>query len=211
MNRKIILIRHAESQKNIKHIHGGNGEAITPKGDLQAQEIAELLKSKLDLCRLKIYASTSFHTRETARMIASSMKLNVEQPIDFKPLNLGVADGLSEQELSQKYPDVQQLFVQWRKRLIDIKKLVVPNMESPLNFWERGKIILSQIDTNYDSLLVCSNSLMILLCNIMLGNHPIHTDNYKHITIHNCGIIAFNKVGNSFILDNNLTNVDINK
>ena len=211
MDRKIILLRHAESEKNMKHIHGGNGEAITQNGELQVKDVAEKLRYQIDLNILKIYASTSFHTRATAKMLANSLKLEVEQPIDFKPLNLGVADGLSEHELSQKYPDVQNLFCKWRKRLIDIKELKVPNMESPLDFWNRGLKILSNLDTNYDSLLVCSNSLMILLCNIMLGNHPTYTDNYKHITIPNCGIIAFDRVNTHYSLDKKLTNVNLNK
>ena len=60
-----------------------------------------------------------------------------------------------------------------------------------MSFWNRGLSLLNELDHNRNSILVCSNSLMILLAHIMLGNNPEITDSYKHIGIDNCGIIAF--------------------
>lgn len=75
---KVILIRHAESVKNLKKIHGGQGEELTELGVEQAQAIAEFLKSNSLDINLKIYASTSFHTRATAQIIAETLKLPIE-------------------------------------------------------------------------------------------------------------------------------------
>ena len=105
---------------------------------------------------------------------------------------------------------IQALFEKWRRREIDIKELIIEGMESPIDFWRRGEAFLKTIPNEGNSLLVCSNSLMILLSNIMLGNHPIATNEYKHITIHNCGIIAIVKVNSTtYLLNREITNVEI--
>ncbi|MCH5151544.1 MAG: histidine phosphatase family protein [Clostridiales bacterium] len=207
---KVVLIRHAESDKNIKKIHGGKGEKLTERGVQQTIELSQQLNQCLDCNNLNLITSSSFHTNATAAILAQQLGITVGKPIIFRPLNLGVADGLSEQELTQRYPEVQRLFEKWRAREIDIKQLKVPQMEPYLDFWQRGLDIIANLPKDRDSLLVCSNSLMILLANIMLGNHPVNTDRYKHITIRNCGLIAFDTQDFcSFTLNEQLTTVDI--
>lgn len=209
---KIILMRHAESVKNIKKIHGGNGEALTEFGKTQAVKVAKSISSKLNTTNLKLFSSANLHTSATAKIIAGIFNTEVEHPLDFVPLYFGIADGLSEQELTVKYPNIQLLFEGWRKREYDIKKLVVPEMEDYLKFWDRGVKFLSALPKDCDLLLVCSNSLMILLTHLMLGNHPLNTDKYKHIAIQNCGLIAFDTCDfANFSLDRDLTTVDLSQ
>lgn len=204
---KVILLRHAQSTKNIKKIHGGGGEALTDLGEKQAVEIANWLTACNLNKKLKIYASTSLHTRATAQVIAQQLDINVETPFDFKPLYLGIADGLAEDELKVLSPKASELFVRWRRREIDIKLLQVGGMEPYLSFWERGERLLESFPKNHDILLVCSNSLMILLAHIMAGNNPQSTNNYKHLNIENCGLIVFDRAKDSFLLDQELTTV----
>lgn len=205
---KLILLRHAESEKNIKKIHGGSGEKLTKTGIYQAQKVAEKIKVHFNVESFKILASTSFHTRATAEVIANELKINVEKPVDFKPLYLGVADGLSECEMESKYPEQHELFKKWRKREIDIKDLKIQNMEDYMSFWDRGKTFLSKIPKNSNCMLVCSNSLMILLANILKGNHPKTTQNYRHLDIKNCDMIVFQTTDyEMFVVDETLTTV----
>lgn len=186
----IILLRHAESVKNIKKIHGGQGEELTEKGIKQCHAISNFFKEQLDLSQLRIFASTSFHTRATASVICEDLSLPLEKPFAFKPLYLGIADGLSEQQLKELNPHVSDLFVAWRKKEIDIKKLIVPDMEHYMDFWNRGSELIANLPKDASSVLVCSNSLFILLANFLMGNHPEITDKYRHINIHNCGLFT---------------------
>ena len=205
---KIILLRHAESEKNIKKIHGGQGEALTERGVGQAVAFAHRLADLLNIGELKLLASTSFHTRRTAEIIASELGLPVEKPLDFRPLYLGVADGLSEGEMKERYPREQELFVRWRHREIDIKALTVPEMEPYMDFWRRGEGLVDALPRGAHSVLVCSNSLMILLANLLRGNHPHTTDNYRHLDIGNCEAIAFETTDfESFSLNPDITSV----
>lgn len=206
----IVLLRHGQSKKNVKGINGGAGESLTALGISQAKEAAKKLmsiSSKKDLC---IFASTSVHTIETANIIGDALNAPVEKPVDFFRLNLGVVDGLSEKEIEEKYPAVYGNLLLWRKGLIDIKSLSVPGMESYKAFWERGVKLLMDFPKDKNILLVCSNSLMILLAHILLGNDPMTTDKYRHITIPNCGIIAFDKIDNEYSVNHLITNVPLN-
>lgn len=212
MPRKIILIRHAESYKNLNHIHGGKGEELTLTGISQSKAVARMLKDNLSVDSLKIFAPTSAHARETAKIIADELNLSVERPLHLRPLDFGVADGLTEDELAAKYPTIDALFKQWRRREIDIKQLTITGMESPLSFWNRGVEFLNTLSGDFDNVLICTNSLMILFANIMLGNHPVETNNYKHISIDNCGVIAFEQTSDGgFKLCKALTDVNINR
>lgn len=208
--RKVILMRHAESTKNTKKIHGGKGERLTALGNAQAIEAAKFLSNKIDLTNLKIISSVGFHTTATAKIISEILNTSVECSPAFSPLYFGIADGLSEQELTKKYPKIQVMFENWRNRKFDIKKLFVPQMENYMDFWNRGVKFLNTLPKDYDIILICSNSLMILLTHIMLGNHPEYSENYKHIPIQNCGIISFDTCNlETFSLNPTLTTVNL--
>lgn len=207
---KIILLRHAESIKNIKKIHGKCSEKLTEVGVQQAKNVAKYLHTFLNISTLKIFTMDSNYTKETAEILSRFFKIKINYSIDFAPINLGLADGLSDDELLLRYPETYKLFGKWRRREIDIKELKVPGIEPYMTFWERGKDFIDKLPNDGDIVLVCSNSLIILLTNILLNNHPQLTDNYKHISIPNCGVIVFKtRDFRSFDIDNKLTTVDI--
>ncbi len=209
-NSRIILLRHAESVKNIKKIHGGSGEVLTSKGVQQAKAIADQIDKYTRPGHLRIYTSTSNHTRYTAEIIAEKLETKLEPPFDFRPLYLGVADGISEDQLMKQHPDVHILFQKWRRREIDIKKLLVPQMESYMDFWRRGQKIIEHLPNDSDVVLVCSNSLMILLSHYMLGNNPEYTDYYRHFDIQNCGMIVFDTLDyERFRLNDQISTVNL--
>ncbi len=206
---RIILLRHAQSTKNLKDIHGGKGEDLTEKGIEQCHQVAQFFKGNLDLKRLRIFASTSIHTRLTADVICKDLNLVLEKPFDFKPLYLGIADGLSREELNKKDPVSAALLDSWRRKEIEIKQLKVPDMEHYMDFWKRGEALINNLPRDCDSVMVCSNSLFILLANYLMGNHPEDTDKYRHIDIQNCGL--FTVVTNDFKIykiDRTLTNIE---
>ena len=204
---KVILLRHAQSVKNLKKIHGGQGEELTDLGIAQAKDVAKLLRAN-NLTDVMIFASTSFHTRATAQIIAEEMGLEVGKPINFRPLYLGVADGLSEQQLEETSPETAEMFRKWRRREIDIKSLKVDKMEPYMDFWNRAQGLLSELPQDVNVMLVCSNSLMIVLAHCMAANHPELTDKYRHINIANCGMITFDRLGDGYALDKGLTTVE---
>ena len=209
IKRTIVLLRHAESFKNIKGIHGGKGEALTDLGKKQVVETAKKLSGLFSAENAIIFASTSKHTIETAQILQNQLNLPFETPISFYHLNMGIIDGLSEEEIKTKYPDIQESLDAWRSNTIEIKQLNIPNMEKYDSFWNRGLEFFEQLPKNKNIILVCSNSLMILLTHILLNNNPSTTNRYRHIAIPYCGIIAFDSADDKYALNKELTNIEI--
>ena len=68
MNTKIILIRHAQSLKNLKNIHGGKGESLTELGRKQASDLADrLFKIGVSYDNATIAAPQNIQTKEITK------------------------------------------------------------------------------------------------------------------------------------------------
>ncbi len=210
MNTKIILIRHAQSEKNIKDIHGGDGESLTVFGKIQAECLTERL-SKIGANQKNawlVYPENT-QTLETAQIIATITGIPTHNISDFKPLHLGVVHGLSNEVVARKYPKCFELLVRWRNKDLEICDLCIPGMEAPDTFYNRGIDVLKSIKEGCYNIFVATNSLYILLLNILFGNTCKRGGDYKHFDIPNCGITIFEKntTGN-YVLNMQLSDVE---
>lgn len=210
MDTTIILIRHAESFKNLKDIHGGQGEALTDYGKFQTNIVSDNLK-KIGVCSstaVIIYAE-NVQTKETAEIVSRNLEVPARLLPDYRPLYLGIVHGLSNSEVAERYPKVFSLLQQWRKKEIEICDLKIPKMESPENFYFRGLQILKKLDKGKFNIFIATNSLYILLLNILLGNSCEKGGGYRHFNIQNCGISVFsNPCDNKFCLIPEYTDVN---
>ena len=208
MNTSIILIRHAESVKNLKDIHGGYGEALTSIGVQQSKEIAnKLIDWGIKKDNAVIAFSDSVQTRQTAEIIISSIGMPILEINEFYPINMGVAHGISNAVLKQTYPSVFESLTKWRTKEIEISELLIPEMENPAIFFERGNRILEKLCVGKANILVTTTSLYILLTHILLGHSPRVGGNYRHININNGDIAFFQRIENGWIVDKEKTNV----
>ena len=79
-------------------------------------------------------------------------------------------------------------------------------MESPSKFYERGLEIMSTLQKEKYNIFILTNSLYILLLNIILGNTYLEGGGYKHFDIYNCAITMFEENNNgNFILNTQYT------
>ena len=188
---RIILVRHGESYKNIKKVQGGPGELLTPKGIRQVTAISKKIKSITVSQVVHVYSPDRMHTKNTADIISRHLNTSTELLYSMVPFNLGVLDGLSLEEMASEYPAMFDLLSKWNRKEIDIKELKIKNIDSYIDYWHRGSNILSEVSRTGDIIMVCTNSIMILLAHKMLNNDPTTTNKYRHIDIPNCGIISF--------------------
>jgi len=70
--KKIYFVRHGETLANRNHIHQGPEEPLSPKGVVQAQEVAKRFK---DLNIDTLIASSFVRTRQTAEIIGNETGL----------------------------------------------------------------------------------------------------------------------------------------
>ncbi len=98
----IFLTRHGQTEWNIlKKFQGHNDSALTELGINQAKWLGEALRDeKIDL----IYSSSSLRTLRTAELLAEGRDIPIEACDELMELNLGVWEGLNQEEAKNSDP-----------------------------------------------------------------------------------------------------------
>lgn len=116
--KNIYLIRHGESVANINQkIYQSTADhavALSPNGEIQAKEAGEkllkLLPEDIQSEKLRIWTSPYKRTRQTASILLKELQSRFPGQVDIREhINLceqqfGLFDGLSEDELKEKFP-----------------------------------------------------------------------------------------------------------
>ncbi|PRT55211.1 Fructose-2,6-bisphosphatase [Wickerhamiella sorbophila] len=98
--RRLWLSRHGESEYNVLGLLGGNSN-LSERGMMYAEKLPELVANAVGDQPLTVWTSTLKRTQQTAS------KLPYQQ-IQWKALDeldAGVCDGLTYEEIQQKYPE----------------------------------------------------------------------------------------------------------
>lgn len=186
-----IFVRHAESEKNIHDITGGNGAQLTDEGRRQATALSLALLDVIKGEDVDIISSNTIQTIQTAKLISNALKRHYWVTDRLKPAGMGVIDGLTKKEVQKKYPQLAEQMEKWRNCELEAIELKIPEMEAPIDFWNRIIDYIKEINNGKIKVIVSTRSIMVLIHNLVSGNLPISGGGYKHITIGNCDTIAF--------------------
>jgi probable phosphoglycerate mutase len=96
----LYLIRHGEAFANVQPIVAGmQGDAgLTERGQAQAERLRERLARSREIAADVLIASTLPRARQTAEIIQPALGLPIIFTDDVQELNVGAADGMSNQE-----------------------------------------------------------------------------------------------------------------
>ncbi|ALC47579.1 CG7059 [Drosophila busckii] len=114
---RLIIIRHGESEFNLKNLFCGWHDApLTQKGVHNACSItaAALIKARLEID--KVYCSALYRARHTAEMVLCEMKCaNVPVVVDWRlcERHYGNLTGFNKREMADRYGE--QLVQTWRR------------------------------------------------------------------------------------------------
>lgn len=105
----IILIRHGESETNIRKVFTGQlNAALTPVGREQARLMAEYLdKYKVD----KLYVSSLQRAVDTAQPILQRQNCPVDLRDELMEINSGLWQGLTFAEIAERFPNT---YMAWK-------------------------------------------------------------------------------------------------
>ncbi len=99
----ILMVRHGEIPSNVEKVYAGkSAERLTPKGVAQAEIVAGKLK---DLHLRALYSSPIQRAIQTAEIIGKKSSKDVIVEDAFRELELGPWEGMSENDIAQKYPE----------------------------------------------------------------------------------------------------------
>ena len=130
MKTRLIFVRHAEAEGNkIRRFHGWTDSALTERGHLQAQRVAERLK---DIPIDMIFSSSLQRTKQTAGYISKVKNLPVNLSDQLKEIHGGDWEGLTWNELEERWPEAYDM---WDNRP-HLHKM--PNGESVVELQQRA-------------------------------------------------------------------------
>lgn len=185
---RVILLRHGESEANVKRQFAGFTDTpLTERGRAQAEQAA-LYMGWYDLTR--VVASPLERAYETAWLAAAlDMKreqgeeLEIEKWEDFKEMNFGRCEGLTLEEIRAQEPELTEAVNR------DYRTAVYPEGESLVQFYERiviayEKFLKSCQDHAGDVLLVAhSGVIRSILAHAVGGGFG----GYWRFKVENCG------------------------
>ena len=189
--KRIILVRHAESIKNINDQHGGLGLELTPKGVLDTKQFSFNIEYKID----EILIVARKQCEQTAQIISGLLSLDFNQSEFLSPFNLGVLDGLSKEEAKLKYPEVADRLEQWRRGVLDISELNIPKSSCPLDFYEcLSTGLKNKMSITNTIMIIGTRSVLVGLWNVLHNYRPRHGGKYREVPWGNMGYAIFETI-----------------
>lgn len=160
---RIILIRHGETVWNNKLKYQGHTDIeLSDNGKKQGEKVALFLaKYSIDA----IYASDLKRAHATAEFIASYHNLNVGLLPEFREMNFGVWEGLTFNEIQEKYSELAQTWIS------EPENIIIPKGENFSQVKERSyNAILNLVERHPEqTIVVVSHGATIrsILCAVL--------------------------------------------
>ena len=188
---QIILVRHGETEWNVKEVFRGRIDIeLNEAGLKQAQLLAKYLSDiKIDA----IYSSPLKRALITAEIMANYHKLKVEIAPGLIDFDYGEWQGLPHQEVRDKY---RRLYAQWLNRPDRVRMLAGESLDEVR---KRAMKVVDKVIAKYQgSVVLVSHRVVnkVLIC-ALLGLDNSHFWNIRQDT---CGITSFTYENEQFIL-----------
>ena len=188
---EIILARHGETEWNVAEVFRGQIDiALSENGTRQA----ELLSAYLSTSKIEaIYSSPLKRAHKTAEIIARPHKLKINADPDLIDLDFGQWQGLSLEEVKEKYRD---LYTTW---LTHPEQVIIPGGESLDDVAGRVTRLKNNIIERHHNIVVIVGHRVVnkvMIC-AMLGLDNSHFWKIRQDT---CGISILTCQDERFIL-----------
>ena len=107
-NTEFIFIRHGITELNVKKVYFGQLDpALINEGIQQIQNTKKnLINENISL----FYSSDLKRCTESAKIINESRNLDIIEKEGFRELNFGIFEGISHEELMNKYPEEADIY-----------------------------------------------------------------------------------------------------
>jgi probable phosphoglycerate mutase len=188
---EIILVRHGETEWNVGEIFRGRIDIdLNETGKKQAELLGEYLS---ELKIEAIYSSPLKRALNTARAIARHHNLEVQITNGLNDLDFGQWQGLSRQEVRDKY---QEAYAEW---LNHPERVRLPGGETLGEVRARAIKVVNEVITKHTGMVVLVSHRVVnkvLIC-ALLGLDDSH---FWNIRLDTCGITTFTYENGRFVL-----------
>ncbi|MFZ3231910.1 MAG: histidine phosphatase family protein [Pseudobdellovibrio sp.] len=166
--KNIYVIRHGETDWNKSHRFQGQTDVpLNENGQEQAKALVPIL-SHLQI--EAIYSSSLSRAFKTAEIAAQDLKLTILKDDRLKETNIGVAEGLTFDEITTNYGE--ESLLKWRsyeERLLDFR---FEKGESKRQLMHRGRTALLDIaqNSNRKNIAVFSHGMFMRALTFVFGS-----------------------------------------
>ena len=162
MKRHIYLLRHGETEYGrVRRYLGHTDCKLSQKGINDAKHLAYIFEKSEEVIN-SIFSSDLIRCRRTVDIAFPDRKVNFLEGL--REINMGDLDGLTFEEVQNKYPEL------FKKRGENIAEFIPPNGESFRACQHRAiKIFDNIINTTQGNVVICSHAGFIraLLCSLL--------------------------------------------
>jgi broad specificity phosphatase PhoE len=188
---EIILARHGQTAWNVAEVFRGR---IDIELDATGLKQAELLAEYLSHRKLEsVYSSPLRRAAQTAEAIAQHHSLTAEITAGLNDIDFGEWQGLSREEVSNKYSELYSAWVTTPHRIR------MPAGESLDDVRQRAVVLVNEvIEKHKGAVVLVSHRVVhkVLIC-ALLGLDNSH---FWDIRLDNCGLTTFEFTEGQFVL-----------
>lgn len=179
----VTVVRHGETEWNVsRQLQGRKNSNLTENGIKQAELTAEALKDKsFDF----LYTSNLRRALETTEIINKYHRIEIHVDESLAERNFGVMEGLTNEEIIEKYPEVYNRYIQREEAFL------IPEGESLVSFYERvknGLNAIAQLHAGKEILIVTHGGILDCMMR-MVFNYPLSAP--RSFYIYNASINKF--------------------
>jgi broad specificity phosphatase PhoE len=144
MSITVVLIRHAESGKNIKKSFSSpemdNSEILTVNGINQATSIGDSIQlycNKKNIKKISVYSAKSLRSMQTAEIISKKLNCQVHAIDGVQSFNFGTNAGKKEIDVMNEQCEFYHRLTLYRKGIINSYDIVYEGSKETLKEYER--------------------------------------------------------------------------
>ncbi len=189
---KLLLVRHGITDWNILHkIQGHSDIDLNEKGYRQVERIGQrLADEKIDAA----FSSDLTRAMATARAIVNNHSVPIQENLNLREMNYGLAEGMTYNELKEAYPDIAASIFNFTT------DIAFPEGETFPDFVGRAEAFLASLaDYGEDrTVLVVSHGgiLKAMICSLL----GIGQEHWTQIRIDNASLSIISTYGKQVIL-----------
>jgi probable phosphoglycerate mutase len=175
---RLILVRHGETDSNKASLALGRDDVeLNETGRWQAQRLAEALQGQPIAA---VYSSPLRRALDTARAIAERHHLTVEVDDGLIEMDIGEMDGLTFQQVRERYPQFLQIWLGGRaayepmpggERLVDVQGRAWSALERICGSWIQETVAV--VTHNFVLLTILCRVLGLELADFRRLRHSI--------------------------------------
>lgn len=189
----IFLIRHTESEKNIENHFSSmkDDERLTPKGEMEAMEIAKHISDFVARhnCKCKnIYSANSTRSIKTAQRIATLIHATIQIEEGLRSTRPGVLAGTNKDVIKKTHPEYAQQYYLFEKGVYNVYDFINPENKEPKQDFERRvnacvERIISDKSEDIKIIIAHRSSITAILLNFARKYHHYPENFSGHVPL----------------------------